>query len=234
MSWDTRQSAISPSPKKSELAFRYLDRLLRDYPAGARLPSEREVAGRLKITRSPVREALVALERTGRVRIEPGVGAFAVEPGSVLSATSDFALSAEDESPFEITELRKVLESGILPTAIAELTPESLRSIEEAFERMAEAQESQDMDRFLTAHREFHLAIAVASGNTLFERLARWVLCRAMTQPVWAEVMQRRLQETSTHLADSIDEHREILEAIRSRNSRLAQALMAGHFAGVG
>lgn len=233
-SWDTWQYGIFPHPKKSELALQYLDELLRDYPTGKKLPSEREVAAQLRITRSPVREALIALQMVGKVRIEPGVGAFSVAEDSGTSERSAFSLLAESESPFEISELRKVLEGAILAAAIAELTPESLKSIETAFQGMVDAHAAGDMDRFLGAHREFHLSIAVASGNSIFERLARWMLCHVMTQPIWEMIMHRRLRETSTRIVDSINEHREILDAIRARNAQLAQALMAEHFAGVG
>jgi DNA-binding FadR family transcriptional regulator len=233
-SWDTWQYGIFPQPKKSELALQYLEELLRDFPPGKKLPSEREVAAQLKITRSPVREALIALQMVGKVRIEPGVGAFSVGQETNSSGASAFSLLAESESPFEISELRKVLEGAILAAAIAELTSESLKSIETAFQGMVDAHATGDMDRFLDAHREFHLSIAIASGNSIFERLARWMLCYVMTQPIWEMVMHRRLRETSTRIVDSIDEHREILDAIRARNSQLAQALMAEHFAGVG
>ncbi|MDD5646421.1 MAG: FCD domain-containing protein [Candidatus Bipolaricaulis sp.] len=233
-SWDTWQYGIFPQPKKSELALQYLEELLRNYPAGKKLPSEREVAAQLRITRSPVREALIALQMVGKVRIEPGVGAFAVAQAANASGASAFSLLAESESPFEISELRKVLEGAILAAAIVELTPESLQSIETAFQGMVDAHAAGDTDRFLDAHREFHLSIAVASGNSIFERLARWMLCHVMTQPIWEMIMHRRLRETSTRIVDSINEHREILDAIRARNARLAQALMAEHFAGVG
>jgi len=57
--------------------------------------------------------------------------------------------------------------------AIKELTEEAFGDIERAYENMVTAHAAESMPQFIEAHRRFHLSIAVASGNSLFERLAR-------------------------------------------------------------
>jgi len=226
-------SAAPRQPKKSELALQYLEELLRDYPVGEKLPSEREIAERLNMTRSPVREALIAMQMARKIRIEPGIGAFFLGGESGTSSTSAISFLAENESPFEIRQLRQILEAAIVRSAIAELTPDSLHDIESAFDRMEAASKDKDRNAFIEAHRGFHFALALASGNSLFERLAHWILYHVMTQPVWEMIMYRRLRETDKRVSDSIVEHRQILDAIRTRDAERASLLMRDHFARV-
>jgi GntR family transcriptional repressor for pyruvate dehydrogenase complex len=54
-------------------------------PVGARLPSERELAEQLKVSRPSVREALIALEVEGVVEVRPGAGVFCLCTGAALS-----------------------------------------------------------------------------------------------------------------------------------------------------
>ena len=51
-----------------------------EYPVGSRLPTERELAEQLRVSRPTVREALIALEVEGRVRIRVGSGIYVIEP----------------------------------------------------------------------------------------------------------------------------------------------------------
>jgi len=106
--------AVSIHPKKSEVALRYLEKLLSTLSPGDKLPSEREIATTLGITRSPVREALIALQMTGRLRVEPAVGAFVTEEKPSSSGPLAISLLAESESPSEVRELRQALEAGIV------------------------------------------------------------------------------------------------------------------------
>src|SRR3569623_1106472 len=53
-----------------------------EYAVGSRLPTERELAEQLKISRPTVREALIALEVEGRVRIRVGSGIYVSEPAA--------------------------------------------------------------------------------------------------------------------------------------------------------
>src|SRR5437773_2224100 len=56
-----------------------------EYAVGGRLPTERDLAEQLKVSRPTVREALIALEVEGRVRIRVGSGIYVSEPASSVS-----------------------------------------------------------------------------------------------------------------------------------------------------
>src|SRR5256885_16975202 len=69
-----------------------------EYRVGSRLPTERELADMLGVSRPTVREALIALEVEGRVRIRVGSGIYV----SALQPSEAFAAPTPIEGPFEI------------------------------------------------------------------------------------------------------------------------------------
>src|SRR5438874_2762147 len=77
-----------------------------EYAVGSRLPTERDLAEQLKVSRPTVREALIALEVEGRVRIRVGSGIYVSEPAVLASH-----LPASDmiEGPFEWLSARELL-----------------------------------------------------------------------------------------------------------------------------
>ena len=222
---------IRSDKKKSVVALEHLLDLLKSYEPGDKLPSEREIASMLSMTRSPVREALIALQIAGMIRIEPGVGGFLVERTKEQPAISELSLLTENESPYEVRQLRQVLEAAIVKMAVSELTEENLKEIEEAYKVLYTAFRKGDRGAYIEAHRDFHFAIAKAANNTLFERLEKWILYEVMTQPIWEEVMYKRLKQTKTRIEDSVKEHELILEAFRSGEAEKAAELLLHHFA---
>jgi DNA-binding FadR family transcriptional regulator len=219
--------------KKSVVALQYLLNVLRSAKAGDKLPSEREIGSILKMTRSPVREALIALQIAGRLRIEPGVGAFVIESARPAQESLELTLLSENESPDEVRALRQAIESAMVVLAISELTKDSLTRIEQAYEDMETAARENNGSDFLEAHRRFHLAIAAASGNTLFLRMEEWVFYDIMKQPMWKGVMEVSLKESQVRIKQSLHEHSLLLEAIRRKRPERASRLLGGHFKNV-
>lgn len=226
-------SLIKSDKKKSVVALQHLLELLKSHELGDKLPSEREIASMLGMTRSPVREALIALQIAGKIRIEPGVGAFLVNRIKEQPALSELALLAENESPYEVRQLRQVLEAAIVKMVVSELTEDSLKEIERAYRVLYAAFRKGNLEGYIEAHRGFHFAIAKAANNTLFERLEKWILYEVMSQPIWEKVMHERLKQTKSRMEDSMKEHELILEAIRRGESEKAAELLSQHFAHV-
>ncbi|MBV9128754.1 MAG: FadR family transcriptional regulator [Verrucomicrobia bacterium] len=71
-----------------------------EFPLGSRLPTERELAKRLGVSRPSVREALIALEVEGYVEVRPGPGILVSNP---QGGTGEFW---SDEGPLEILQTR--------------------------------------------------------------------------------------------------------------------------------
>ena len=93
-----------------------------EFAEGARLPSERELAAQLGVSRPSVREALIALELAGKVAVRVGAGVFvaARRPTVVADPTS------EGHGPFELLRARRLVEGEIAMEAALHAIPEDL------------------------------------------------------------------------------------------------------------
>jgi DNA-binding FadR family transcriptional regulator len=70
----------------------------REFPAGSRLPAERELAVLLGVSRTSVREAIIALEIAGRVEVRVGTGIFVLGPATAPERER-YAQSVGDNAP---------------------------------------------------------------------------------------------------------------------------------------
>lgn len=192
---------------------------------GCQLPSERDLAQNLGVSRPTVREALIALEVAGLVEVRVGVGAFVRPREQVQSALPE--LSA---SPLEIMAVRRLLEPEAAALASQQITPEGTARLIETLRRMraetAAGKWSSESDRML------HMTLADACGNTVL---------RETLDMLWTS----RLSEVDTrfhqHLADIGDvrahilaDHESIVAAIVSGNADRSRAAMSKHLDFVG
>jgi len=192
-----------------------------EFASGERLPSERELAVQLGVSRPSVREALIALEVKGIVEIRVGAGVFVMSPGRDVVTSIDFD---EGESPFELLQARRVVEGETAAQAARMATVADLTKIRAATKEMRQAWEhgktTEDTDR------AFHLAIAEASHNGPLA---------AMVQMLWDQgrgLMWKQMEkhfETPQLRAEILRNHDAILEAIEDRNPYDAQLKMYAH-----
>ena len=176
------------------------------YQPGAQL-REVELAEALGVSRGPVREALLRLEREGLVR------------GEWHRGTSVTAFSAEDLE--ELHSLREALERLAVEQAVARASDEDIRSVERAAERMAEASDEHEMVRCDLA---FHDAVYAAARH---RRLAEaW---RSIRGQVHLFMLGRMGAGVEGYLAHMPDEHRELAAALRARDAAVAVRLFAAH-----
>ena len=107
------------------------------FPAGSRLPPERDLAAQLGVSRPSLREALVALEIDGSVEIRMGSGVYVcVQPVAPAAQTAAFG-----ESPTELMDARAALEGVIVMQAAARVTRDTLARLREALKKHEEARE---------------------------------------------------------------------------------------------
>ena len=137
---------------------------------GDKLPSERDMAEHLKVSRASVREALSALHLMGLVEIKSGEGTF-IKPVDVNSIIEPLALILlmERDTIIEILEIRKGLEVEAAGLAAVRREDEDLQKIKEALDEMRS-----DIDTLEVGEKadwKFHYAVARASQNTLLTRL---------------------------------------------------------------
>ncbi len=198
------------------------------YREGDRLPTERELAERLNVSRSSVREALSILSAFEIVERRVGDGTY-VRCSDPRLLRTILHVARTDEGLRDIFELQRVLEAGVAELAATRATSADIAAIEDALARMEEAARRGDIDAYFSADRLFHLAIARTTGNPLLEEYIRDLISR-MDRPLWRAVKQYYLTSYSEYLDRSLEDHRRLLAAISAQDPVRARSVMMEHF----
>ena len=135
-----------------------------EYPVGSRLPTERELADMLGVSRPTVREALIALEVEGRLRIRVGSGIYvnAQPPSEPAPAPAPI------EGPFEVLRARAFVESAVAEEAARRATPEDIARLDAV---LAEVDaRSLSIEHWVALDRCFHRAVVATLGNVVLLR----------------------------------------------------------------
>jgi len=194
---------------------------------GDKLLSERELAEKLQVSRASVREALRALEMMGFVEIKAGGGTFIKETsGDEIIQPLAMFLSIEKGSFFEIYEIRKIFEIASAHLAAQRATPVDLAKIEDNLEKMKAALTDDDSEKGEDSDAAFHFSIAEATQNGWLLRLLN-TISDSFHKSISAA--RRQLYLTPGYPQILMDQHTKIFEAIRDRNSSLAQKVMLEH-----
>src|SRR5829696_845073 len=134
-----------------------------EFPIGERLPSERDLARQLGVSRPVIREAMIALEIAGLVDIKTGSGIYVRHP--VPEGVQPAIIFDAGPSPFEIIAARKMLEPEVAFAAASNCSTADLAFIGEALELMKQAIATRS--DFMAADRLFHTRVATATRNTV-------------------------------------------------------------------
>ncbi|MGE4271670.1 MAG: FadR/GntR family transcriptional regulator [Desulfitobacterium sp.] len=196
---------------------------------GDRLPSERDLASRLNVSRASVREALSALEMMGLLEIRSGEGTFMkkINLDSVVTPLA-WVLSMEKDTVLELIEVRKLLEGQTVVLAAQRAESEDLRELEDALKAMYDDLLADQLGE--EADIRFHYAVARAGKNKILLRLMN-AISDTMQQSLKASRV--RLYEWNESPDRLYKEHVQILEAIRSKDDEGAKKAMLGHLDGV-
>jgi GntR family transcriptional repressor for pyruvate dehydrogenase complex len=208
-----------------------------EFPIGSLLPPERDLAARFSVSRSSIREGLIALEVRGIIDVRVGSGARVIElpdatrddPTEALLLPLDPELGIEldlgvEVPPFSILQARRAIEPECAALAAVNATDAQVAQIEAAFRRNIA-----DNDRGSTTHpgdRLFHILIAEASGNAAYAMFITQLVGRRYG------AMFRRLQRLYTPddmPRRSEHEHAMILAAIQQRRPESARMVMRNH-----
>lgn len=196
---------------------------------GDKLISERELAEKLGVGRSAVREAFRSLETMGLIEIRPGEGTF-VREASVHKLIEPLAMVMlmEKKHNRDILEVRKIIEVGAAELAAERRTEDELHRIEEALKQMKE-----DMDKGLSGEEtdyRFHKAVAESAHNPLIIRL--WHTVGDSMQQAMKVAREKFFNAIGTK-ERLLDEHRKIYEAIKDKDAAKAAEYMLDHLAKV-
>tara|TARA_R110002096_G_scaffold6206_6_gene28583 strand:- start:10253 stop:10960 length:708 start_codon:yes stop_codon:yes gene_type:complete len=189
------------------------------YPQGSRLPAERELAEQYGVSRVTIREAEIALQALGRIRIKTGSGVY------VEQAVPDHEYTFPEISAFELTEARALFESEAAALAAEQVSDETLGLLQRHVDTMS-APSVNEAARD-AADQDFHRTIAAASNNAaiLFVIESLWKM-RDEIAPVKA-VYDSICSDDQIAVGR---EHDSILSALRTRDPDAARSAMREHF----
>jgi GntR family transcriptional repressor for pyruvate dehydrogenase complex len=188
---------------------------------GDRLPPERELAKKLKISRSSLRAGIGFLSAMGVLKSRHGAGTFVSSGPPALDSSSFSVLGAlHGFLPWQMFEARIVIESNVAALAAERATDEHIAELaEEVAEMYATLTDPQE---YLIHDVRFHRTIARAAGNPILG---------ALMETITANLYEHRSKtvQNAQDLKESAEMHREIYRAIRSHNPKLARETMEQH-----
>ncbi len=189
---------------------------------GDKLPSERELGEQFGVSRTAVREAMKALTQRGLVEIHPGRGTFVTDETSQAIRHSLGLMMKGDnlEGARNLVEVREILEPEIAAMAATRASEENILSMQEAVVSMDAS--LQDVDSFIEADLDFHLALAEGTQNSL-------ILVLIDTLIDVLRELRKRTSLSSGGLQRAQKHHKLILEAVAQRDAEAARERMRAH-----
>jgi DNA-binding FadR family transcriptional regulator len=192
-----------------------------EYPAGGRLPPERELADRFSVSRPTIREAIIALEALDRVQVKTGSGVYVLKQSNGRNGI-DPSITA-----FELTEARALIEGEAAALAATMISDAELQALEATLHEMADESEDGKLVSEL-ADEKFHHIISQATRNKMLAKVIDDLWYVRDNSP---DVHKAYRAICETDWTARVDEHKEIFAALKKRDSRAARAAMHEHFA---
>lgn len=185
--------------------------------AGERLPSERDLASKLSVSRASLREAVLALELGGVVEVRGGSGVYLCEK------EVEKELPEVGPGPFEVLSARRLIEAEVAAIAARVATDASIDAILNAVVAMEKHHENYASNE--NADRDFHLAIARATGNSALVGTMEYLWNQRGR--LWHRLKEHFQTEELRQL--TLTDHRNILEAIVAHDPAAARKAMRAH-----
>ncbi len=208
--------------KVYEAVAEQIERLiLKKLKPGDKLPSERELAELLQVSRSSIRDAIRSMELMGLVEPRQGAGTIVRErPADAAINPFADALKRRQELVSELLDFRKMLEPGLAARAATHVSPDELLEMEEILQR----QEATLLlgEPAIEEDAAFHYSVALASGNSVVLKVLDLLM------DLLRDTRQRSLQVPGRQ-QKSLAGHRRILAAIKRHDGEAAKYAMRRH-----
>lgn len=193
---------------------------------GSRLPPENDLAERLGLSRSSMREAVKALEVIRVLDVRRGDGTYvtSLEPKLLLEAISFAVDLHDDDSLLEIFAVRRVLESHATGLAAQRAGDQDIAMLDA---EIGDVASDTDIEALVEHDVRFHGAIARLAGNDYLASLLGSLTSQTVRARVWRGLTQAGAVERT------LAEHRAILDAITDHDMELATAAAQVHISGI-
>ncbi len=192
---------------------------------GSRLPSERELADRLSISRSTLRQALMTLVESGHLVSQRGRGGgtFVTDAPPLVAVDPDAVAEPLGPAAWAVLEERVAVETGAVILACERSGPDDLIRLLDCVSRMAAA--GDDFENYRRADIRFHIGVAEAAHSP------RLVTAMTDVQGAMSDLIARIAHPTQV-LTRSNNQHRRMIDLFRRREDAKAVRLMRDHIEG--
>ena len=199
---------IEQKPLYIEVADRLRERIYSQLLKPGEWIDEKAVCEELGISRTPLREALKVLHAESLVELVPRRGCY--------------VKTLEGEGLHELFPVMATLEGLCARLAVENCSSDWLERLERMHHRLEQAAAAGDVDRYFDENHVFHRAVQELSGNRWLQRITSEL--RGVLQ------LARQKQLTLPgRLAQSLDEHRQIMQGFRAHDPAKAQQAMERH-----
>ncbi|GAA4634595.1 FadR/GntR family transcriptional regulator [Actinoallomurus vinaceus] len=197
-----------------------------EFVPGQRLPTERDLAADLGLSRSSMREAIRALTVMGVLEARHGAGIYVTQlkPGDLLETFGVVAEISRGDTLLNLVQVRKILEPAAAAAAAARIDDDGLTALRAemaAMERATTAEESVGHDL------EFHRIITEAAGNPVLAAILGGLNSRTFRARVWRGYREEGVFPRTAR------EHNAIYRALAERDPDGARVAAAVHIGAV-
>lgn len=160
------------------------------------------------ISKTPLREALRVLSVEGLIRLVPHRGAFVTKP--------------ELDEIVEMFDVMSQLEGFCASQACQKMTPAEFTRLEHLHAQLEEHYRQRDQEAYIRVNNQYHSLVQKIAGNRTLNQIV---------DGLRKKILLYRFQSLNfpARFAESIDEHRELLDAFRERDPEKAETLMRNH-----
>lgn len=189
---------------------------------GDRLPSEAELARRLHVGRSTVREVKQILGSWGFLRFEGTRGCFISEPqlSSGDADTNALLVAVRHGSLEDLHEARSILDTGVIRLVAERITPGQIENLEELLSDLESTLNEPGV--FFKAANEFHARLTSFCGNPILEKFHKLISEIALSD-------QLPEYQRESDPSEVLEIHRRLLEAVASGDPDVAEREMIAH-----
>jgi GntR family transcriptional repressor for pyruvate dehydrogenase complex len=194
---------------------------------GERLPSERELADRLGVSRPSLRDAIANLQDRGLLTARAGAGIFVADVlGSAFSPALIQLFASQDEAVFDYISFRRDMEGLAAERAARYASESDLRVIQVIFDKMEAAHSKRNPEEEAALDAQFHSSIIDASHNVVMLHMMRSMF-DLLREGVFYNRQVMFRQRTSR--ASLLEQHRAINAALQARDPAAARAAVEDH-----
>ncbi len=194
---------------------------------GERLPSERELAERMDVSRPSLREAIGDLQQRGLLVARPNAGIYVADVlGSAFAPALVDLFARHDEAVFDYIAFRRDME-GLAADRAARLASDTdLMVINAILAKMEAAHSKRDPSDEAALDAEFHMAIIEASHNVVMLHMMRSMFDLLRQGVFYNRQMMFKARTTREAL---LDQHRAINAALQARDPAAARRAVEAH-----